>query len=129
MHLVPRDPEDLNEERLDQAVALARRDDRCLAVLFIDLDRFKAINDSLGHPMGDRLLIEVGQRLRASVRDSDVVARFGGTVFGFWASILIAALVVAVDKALAQAGKAHAGKLVSALAAMSASPAAPKSAA
>ena len=68
-------------QRLDQAVALARRDDRCLAVLFIDLDRFKAINDSLGHPMGDRLLIEVGQRLRASVRDSDVVARFGGDEF------------------------------------------------
>jgi diguanylate cyclase (GGDEF)-like protein/PAS domain S-box-containing protein len=68
-------------QRLDQAVALARRDDRCLAVLFIDLDRFKAINDSLGHPMGDRLLIEVSQRLRASVRDSDVVARFGGDEF------------------------------------------------
>ena len=68
-------------QRLDQAVALARRDDRSLAVLFIDLDRFKAINDSLGHPMGDRLLVEVGQRLRASVRDSDVVARFGGDEF------------------------------------------------
>ena len=68
-------------QRLEQAVALARRDGRGLAVLFIDLDRFKAINDSLGHPMGDRLLIEVGQRLRGSVRESDAVARFGGDEF------------------------------------------------
>jgi diguanylate cyclase (GGDEF)-like protein/PAS domain S-box-containing protein len=68
-------------QRLEQALVLARRDNRGLVVLFIDLDRFKAINDSLGHPMGDRLLIEVGQRLRITVRESDVVARFGGDEF------------------------------------------------
>ncbi|MDP2880858.1 MAG: EAL domain-containing protein [Azonexus sp.] len=67
--------------RMDQALATARRDGSRVAVMFIDLDRFKVINDTLGHHMGDELLIEVARRLRESVRDSDVVARLGGDEF------------------------------------------------
>ncbi len=59
----------------------ARRYGRKLAVLFIDLDRFKVINDTLGHEAGDLLLKEMGQRLAATVRSSDVVARLGGDEF------------------------------------------------
>jgi diguanylate cyclase (GGDEF)-like protein/PAS domain S-box-containing protein len=68
-------------DRLSQAVVSARRETRLLAVMFLDLDHFKAINDSLGHPVGDRLLIEVAHRLKACVRESDVVARLGGDEF------------------------------------------------
>lgn len=71
----------LLNDRLTQALALARRDERQLAVIFIDLDRFKNINDSLGHPMGDRLLQEVAGRLREIVRESDTVSRLGGDEF------------------------------------------------
>ena len=67
--------------RLDQALATARRDSSHLALLFIDMDRFKHVNDSLGHHVGDSLLQEVAARLRANVRDSDVVARLGGDEF------------------------------------------------
>ena len=66
---------------LDQALASARRDASKVAVLFIDLDRFKVINDTMGHHIGDLLLIEVAHRLEESVRDSDVVARLGGDEF------------------------------------------------
>jgi diguanylate cyclase (GGDEF)-like protein/PAS domain S-box-containing protein len=68
-------------ELLDNAVLTARRYERQFAVFFIDLDRFKLINDSLGHATGDTLLREVSQRLAASVRASDVVARLGGDEF------------------------------------------------
>lgn len=67
--------------RLDQALALARRNRTRVALLFIDLDRFKVINDTLGHQVGDALLVEVAERLRASVRETDVVARLGGDEF------------------------------------------------
>ncbi len=67
--------------QLDQALALARREQRALAVIFLDLDRFKAINDSMGHAVGDQLIVEVARRLRASVRESDIVARLGGDEF------------------------------------------------
>ena len=69
------------ENRLSQAKLSARRENEQLAVLFIDMDRFKVINDTLGHHVGDLLLIEVAQRLRASVRESDIVARLGGDEF------------------------------------------------
>jgi diguanylate cyclase (GGDEF)-like protein len=65
----------------EQSIRLARRDNHQCAVLFIDLDRFKVINDSLGHAAGDTLLIEVAKRLRDCVRDSDVVGRLGGDEF------------------------------------------------
>jgi diguanylate cyclase (GGDEF)-like protein len=66
---------------LDHAIKSARRNNRKCAVLFIDLDRFKVINDSLGHAAGDALLVEVGKRLGSCLRDSDVVARLGGDEF------------------------------------------------
>ena len=68
-------------ELLEHAVAVARREQQKCAVLFVDLDRFKIINDSLGHAAGDQFLVEVSQRLRGSVRESDVVARLGGDEF------------------------------------------------
>jgi diguanylate cyclase (GGDEF)-like protein len=68
-------------EHLDLALAQARRRDECFAVLCIDLDEFKQVNDTQGHPFGDLLLCAVGERLRATVRDTDVVARFGGDEF------------------------------------------------
>lgn len=67
--------------RLDQALLYARREQLRVAVLFIDMDRFKTINDSLGHQVGDQLLIEVANRLQGSVRESDIVARLGGDEF------------------------------------------------
>ncbi len=69
------------EDRLEQLITIAKRDNTLMAVFFIDLDRFKKINDSLGHQVGDRLLIEVAARLRSCVRESDVVARIGGDEF------------------------------------------------
>lgn len=69
------------EDHLDQALRLARRSGKQLAVMFIDLDRFKPINDRLGHHVGDSLLIEVGRRLRDCVRQSDIIGRLGGDEF------------------------------------------------
>ena len=66
---------------LHDAIEAARRREWRFAVLFIDLDRFKVINDSLGHDAGDILLVEVGNRLRQTLRSSDVVARLGGDEF------------------------------------------------
>jgi diguanylate cyclase (GGDEF)-like protein/PAS domain S-box-containing protein len=67
--------------RLEQAVHLARRNNWQLGLIFIDLDHFKEINDSLGHSAGDRLLTEVAKRLRDQLRESDTVARLGGDEF------------------------------------------------
>jgi diguanylate cyclase (GGDEF)-like protein/PAS domain S-box-containing protein len=69
------------ENRLGQAVVQARRTNKQIAVLFIDLDRFKNINDSLGHQIGDQFLKEVAKRLESIVRESDIVARLGGDEF------------------------------------------------
>src|SRR5690606_7465734 len=71
----------LLDARLQQAIADARRCKQHLAVLFIDLDRFKNINDSLGHQVGDELLVQVAERLRSEVRETDIVARLGGDEF------------------------------------------------
>ncbi len=68
-------------DRLDHAIKKAKRQNTLLAVLFIDLDRFKEINDSLGHEMGDAVLIEVADRLREHLREIDTIARLGGDEF------------------------------------------------
>ena len=71
----------LFNDRLTQAIALAKRQDKQLAVMFVDLDNFKSINDSLGHDVGDKLLISVAKRLKACVRRSDTISRLGGDEF------------------------------------------------
>jgi diguanylate cyclase (GGDEF)-like protein/PAS domain S-box-containing protein len=71
----------LFRERLDQAILLARRTGQKGAILFVDLDNFKTINDTLGHSAGDILLKIVADRLRQDLRESDTVARFGGDEF------------------------------------------------
>lgn len=69
------------EARLDQSIADARRHGHQLALMFIDMDYFKSINDSLGHAIGDQFLLETARRLQAAVRESDIVARMGGDEF------------------------------------------------
>lgn len=68
-------------DRLSQEVAKAQQNGSMLSLLFMDLDRFKAVNDTLGHPAGDQLLCKVANRLTDTVRDSDTVARMGGDEF------------------------------------------------
>jgi diguanylate cyclase len=71
----------LFQDRLAHAVALHQRDEQAVAVLSLDLDDFKLVNDGLGHPAGDQLLVQVADRILASARSSDTVARIGGDEF------------------------------------------------
>ena len=94
-------------ERLESLLALARRRRNQLAVLFLDLDAFKPINDQFGHHVGDLLLAEVARRIEGAVREADVVARHGGDEF----------LIVLADLAGADAAAAVAAKLLASVAA------------
>src|SRR3984893_13402492 len=86
----------LLNDRLAQAIALAGRHHQKLAVLFLDVDRFKHVNDSSGHSVGDRLLKSVAQRLLACVRSSDTVSRQGGDEF----VVLLSEMTHAKDAAI-----------------------------
>src|SRR5688572_25145048 len=93
-------------EQLELALARARRDGRAVALLCLDLDRFKDVNDMLGHGYGDQMLVEVAGRLRAAARETDLVARVGGDEF----VIVLADLDVteARERAAAVAGRIRA---------------------
>lgn len=87
-------------DRLGQAINFARRENRSGALLFLDLDGFKAVNDRLGHEAGDRLLKAAAERLRQQTRESDTVARLGGDEF-----VLVLPSITAIDDAVQVAEK------------------------
>jgi diguanylate cyclase (GGDEF)-like protein/PAS domain S-box-containing protein len=86
----------LLNDRLTQAVSAAHRHQQHLAVLFVDVDRFKHVNDALGHLIGDKLLLAIAHRLVASVRSSDTISRQGGDEF----VVLLSSIAQAADAAL-----------------------------
>ncbi|MRR50776.1 MAG: EAL domain-containing protein [Rhodocyclaceae bacterium] len=92
------------QERLMQVIQLAKRNRSHAAMMLIDLDRFKVINDTLGHHVGDQLLVEVANRLVAAVRESDIVVRLGGDEF----VVVLTTIESAADASLV-AGKIVAG--------------------
>jgi diguanylate cyclase (GGDEF)-like protein/PAS domain S-box-containing protein len=94
----------LFKERLEQTLLRARRDRGMFALMYLDLDRFKNINDTLGHIVGDRLLIEVGRRLRQQLRGTDTVARLGGDEFAvILGELWTAEFAATVGKSLCEA--------------------------
>jgi diguanylate cyclase (GGDEF)-like protein/PAS domain S-box-containing protein len=99
----------LLNDRLTQAIALTHRHGKSLAVLFLDVDHFKHINDSLGHAIGDELLKSIAQRLVACVRSSDTVSRQGGDEFVVLLSAVARAedVVFTADKILAAVSRPH----------------------
>src|SRR5262245_3337576 len=92
----------LFQDRMQQAVALAKRQNRMLAVHFLDLDHFKSVNDSRGHPQGDAVLRAVADRLQRAIRASDTVARIAGDEFA----------VIQTDLAQTEAAATLAGRLL-----------------
>jgi diguanylate cyclase (GGDEF)-like protein/PAS domain S-box-containing protein len=86
----------LLNDRLSQAICAAHRLQQHLAVLFVDVDRFKHVNDSLGHPIADKLIVSIAQRLVASVRSSDTISRQGGDEF----VVLLSSVAHEADAAL-----------------------------
>ena len=90
----------LLNDRLNQAIEMARRHSQSLAVLYLDVDRFKHINDTLGHAVGDRLLQSIARRLVACVRTSDTVSRMGGDEF-----VVLLSEVACAEDALRAADK------------------------
>jgi diguanylate cyclase (GGDEF)-like protein len=91
-------------DRLDLALSRSRRRGSRVAVLFLDLDGFKNVNDTLGHPTGDRLLVEVAARLEALVRPTDTLARLGGDEF-----MLLCEDISVVDQAVGVAERVRVG--------------------
>jgi diguanylate cyclase (GGDEF)-like protein/PAS domain S-box-containing protein len=91
----------LLQDRLNQALATSQRNRRHGAIMFLDLDRFKLLNDTYGHSMGDQLLLAVAERLQGCVRASDTVARLGGDEF----VVLLGSLDEYTSEAVAQARK------------------------
>ena len=83
----------LFSDRVEQALLVARRRKEKLAIFFVDLDKFKSINDELGHEVGDLLLQAAARRMESCVRESDTVARLGGDEF----AILLPAVATAQD--------------------------------
>ena len=73
----------LFNDRLEQSIAISERESKSFAILLLDLDRFKEINDTLGHGVGDEVLKVVSARMLLSLRDSDTIARIGGDEFSF----------------------------------------------
>ncbi len=91
----------LLHDRLQQSMAASARSGKYRALLYLDLDHFKTLNDTHGHGLGDRLLVEMAQRLRTCVREGDTVARLGGDEF----VLLVQQLDEDLETAVAQAGK------------------------
>ena len=88
-------------DRVNRALARARRTGQLGGLLFIDLDKFKRINDSLGHSVGDELLKELARRLRSTLREEDTVARLGGDEF----VVLLEGLGPSADGAVTKASE------------------------
>jgi diguanylate cyclase (GGDEF)-like protein len=92
----------LFHDRVEQAIRTSRRDGNRVALMILDVDRFKEVNDTLGHHNGDLLLKQIGERLKTGLRDSDSVARLGGDEFG-----ILLPVIDGADAALAVAQKVH----------------------